>query len=111
MSSARSTSAITSLPKPGALTPAGVGRSTPATAGSASLVLARAVAETGGVMTKVLSETLGDSLLHRGCRVWRRHPTGSLSNAHGGLAGSRRGRGSRLVVAGPTGCGTSLWRR
>src|SRR5262249_44255559 len=55
MSSARSASAITSLPKPGALTPAGVGRSIPATAGSASLVLARTVAEVGGVIAAFLS--------------------------------------------------------
>src|SRR6516164_9874860 len=55
MSSVRSASAITSLPKPGALTPAGVGRSIPATAGSASLVLARAVAEVGGVIAVFLS--------------------------------------------------------
>src|SRR5262249_1411496 len=63
MSSARSASAITSLPKPGALTPAGVGRSIPATPGSASLVLARvesarAVAELDGVIAAFLSAEL-----------------------------------------------------
>src|ERR1700753_2397714 len=47
MSSERSASAITSEPKPGALAPVCVGRSTLATAGSASL--ARAVAG-GGVI-------------------------------------------------------------
>src|SRR5580698_7547536 len=58
MSSERSASAITSLPKPGALAPAGVGRSRPATAGSAALVLARAVADWDGVMVGI-SSSLG----------------------------------------------------
>src|SRR5271155_965710 len=53
MSSERSASAITSEPKPGALAPTGVGRSMPATAGSASLALARAVADWDGVITGV----------------------------------------------------------
>src|ERR1700722_19617063 len=55
MSRERSASAITSLPKPGALAPAGVGRSRPATAGSAALVLARAVADWDGVMAGISS--------------------------------------------------------
>src|SRR5580693_5912604 len=55
MSSERSASAITSEPKPGALAPAGVGRSRPATAGSAALVLARAVADGDGVMAGISS--------------------------------------------------------
>src|SRR6202044_2356971 len=55
MSSGRSASAITSLPKPGALAPAGVGRSRPATAGAAALVLARAVADWDGVMAGISS--------------------------------------------------------
>src|SRR5450755_2259659 len=55
MSSERSASAITSLPKPGALAPAGVGRSRPATVGSAALVLARAVADWDGVMAGISS--------------------------------------------------------
>src|SRR5580704_3773933 len=58
MSRERSASAITSLPKPGALAPAGVGRSRPATAGSAALVLARAVADWDGVMAGI-SSSLG----------------------------------------------------
>src|ERR1700722_15474037 len=58
MSSERSASAITSLPKPAALAPAGVGRSRPATAGSAALVLARAVADWDGVMAGI-SSSLG----------------------------------------------------
>src|SRR5271169_5502682 len=49
MSSELNASAITSEPKPGALAPAGVGRSTAATAGSAALWV-RAVADLDGVM-------------------------------------------------------------
>src|ERR1700728_2786723 len=58
MSRGRSASALTSLPKPGALAPAGVGRSRPATAGSAALVLARAVADWDGVIAGI-SSSLG----------------------------------------------------
>src|SRR5215469_3987407 len=93
MSSARNASAITSLPKPGALTPAGVGRSTPATAGSASLPLARAVAERDGVIALFLwwnsfGNLLGGRSYRAAAGVWRRHPTGSLRNAQGALARS-----------------------
>src|ERR1700719_3298916 len=73
MSSERSASAMTSLPKPGALAPAGVGRSSPATAGSAALVfalvLARAVAGWDGVMAGVPRLWLN--------RQVKPHPTGS----------------------------------
>src|ERR1700691_4533435 len=79
MSRERSASAITSLPKPGALAPAGVGRSSPATAGSASL--ARAVAVGGGVMAAFL-----------GFRLWADwpHPTGSAGNSQAGSRNSLR---------------------
>src|SRR6202034_1021291 len=65
MSRERSASAITSLPKPGALAPVGVGRSRPATAGSA--LTARAVADWGGVMA-------GHFLVLWGQGWWRIQP-------------------------------------
>src|SRR5580692_309213 len=87
MSSERSASAITSLPKPGALAPAGVGRSRPATAGSAALVLARAVADWDGVMAGI-SSTVGV------LAAVGPHPTGSRAVAQPG-AKSRHGRRSQ----------------
>src|ERR1700688_2316746 len=97
MSSERSASAITSLPKPGALAPAGVGRSRPATAGSAALVLARAVADWDGVMAGI-SSAVG-ALGQVGP-----HPTGSRAltqpgeKSHAGIAVGRRHAGFALKI-------------
>src|SRR5208282_313053 len=85
MSSARSASAITSEPKPGAFAPAGVGRSMAATAGSAAMVFfaARAVADWDGVMVGVSSRL-------RLKRVGGAHPTGSRANSQGSSRASSR---------------------
>src|SRR5580692_7511865 len=96
MSSERSASAITSLPKPGALAPAGVGRSTLATAGSAALAFARAVADGGGVMSGVILLCFW---------VGGPHPTGSRALAqpgeksHAGIAVGRLHAGLALIIA------------
>ena len=95
MSSERSASAITSLPKPGALAPAGVGRSRPATVGSAALVLARAVADWDGVMAGISSAVGGF-----GGRLGRiqpdRGPLRNRARSHG-IAGGRRTRVSAAM--------------
>src|SRR5579864_8291612 len=74
---------MTSEPKPGALAPAGVGRSRPATAGSAFVsARAAAVADGGGVMRAVPRAVGADG-------VGGAHPTGSRPNSQ---AAWRRGR-------------------
>src|SRR5665213_643513 len=67
MSSARSASATTSLPKPGALTPAGMGRSRPAIVASRS--------GCGLALSRCGFDTFGPAMSARRGR-WR-HPTGS----------------------------------
>src|SRR5579862_1155501 len=94
MSRERSASAITSEPKPGALAPAGVGRSRPATAGSAALVLARAVADWGGVMAGI-SSTVG--VWGRLSRIQPDHePLRNRARSHG-IAGGCGRRGSAVM--------------
>src|SRR5580700_5231305 len=89
---------MTSEPKPGALAPAGVGRSILATAGSASV--ARAVAAGGGVISGISSY----GGLGRGGGP---HPTGSRASSQ---AGSGTSSGALTQPAEKPGAGIAVGR-